>query len=101
MWNLNNYRVLKNKIYYKITSHSESSIADGITLSNVITKNQTEELTTNSGNKINLSVNDFTFNLSYINKKGEEVSRLYTVAEDSRDNYIGVLSLKNRTLPNS
>ena len=78
------------------TSHTESSIADGITLSNVLTNNQTKE----SGDKF-LAVDNFNFNYTYINKQGKEVTKTYTVAEESRNKFIGVLSLTNRTLPDT
>lgn len=77
------------------TSHTESSFADGITLSNVIIENlenENEEVVTN-----------FRVPVSYINKKGEWVTTNYSIANDnkSRKKYIGVLSLSNRILPDS
>lgn len=77
------------------TSHTESSFADGITLSNVIIENlenENEEVVTN-----------FRVPVSYINKKGEWVTANYSIADDnkSRKKYIGVLSLSNRILPDS
>ncbi len=78
------------------TSHTESSIADGITLSNVLTNNKTKE----TDSKF-LAVDDFTFNFTYINKEGNEVTKTYIVDESSRNNYIGVLSLSNRILPDT
>lgn len=77
------------------TSHTESSFADGITLSNVIIENLENE----NGEV----VTNFRVPVSYINKKGEWVTTNYSVADDnkSRRKYIGVLSLSNRILPDS
>lgn len=77
------------------TSHTESSFADGITLSNVIIENLENE----NGEV----VTNFRVPVSYINKKGEWVTTNYSVADDnkSRKKYIGVLSLSNRILPDS
>ena len=75
------------------TSHTESSFADGITLSNVIIENLENE----NGEV----VTNFRVPVSYINKKGEWVTTNYSVANDSRKKYIGVLSLSNRILPDS
>lgn len=76
------------------TSHTESSFADGITLSNVIIENlenENREVVTN-----------FRVPVSYINKKGEWVTANYSIADNkSRKKYIGVLSLSNRILPDS
>lgn len=74
------------------TSHSDSSIADGITLSNNIINNQS------INGKI---VDNFNFEYTYINKEGNEVSKIYNVADDSKTNLVGVFQLKNRMLPNS
>lgn len=78
------------------TSHTESSIADGITLSNVLTNNETKQ----EDNKY-IAVDNFNFTFTYIDKEGNEKTKIYTVDESSRHNYIGVLSLSNRTLPNN
>lgn len=77
------------------TSHTESSFADGITLSNVIIENLENE----NGEV----VTNFRVPVSYINKKGEWVTTNYSIANDnkSRKKYIGVLSLSNRILPDS
>lgn len=77
------------------TSHTESSFADGITLSNVIIENLENE----QGEV----VTNFRVPVSYVNKKGEWVTQNYTVANDgiSRKKYIGVLSLSNRVLPDA
>lgn len=77
------------------TSHTESSFADGITLSNVIIENLE--------NKQGEVVTNFRVPVSYVNKKGEWVTQNYTVANDgiSRKKYIGVLSLSNRILPDA
>mgnify|MGYP000237567406 FL=1 len=77
------------------TSHTESSFADGITLSNVLLEN----LENDKGEV----VTNFRVPVSYINKQGEWKTINYTVADDeeSRRKYIGVLSLSNRTLPDS
>lgn len=77
------------------TSHTESSFADGITLSNVIIENLENE-----NGEI---VTNFRVPVSYINKKGEWVTTNYSIANDnkSRKKYIGVLSLSNRILPDS
>lgn len=74
------------------TSHAENSIADGITLSNVIYNNEVVN---------DLVVDNFKFTYKYINKEGKEVSKQYTVAGNSRKALIGVLSLSNRTLPDT
>lgn len=76
------------------TSHTESSIADGITLSNVITNNKTIMTGDTS-----LAVSNFSFPFTYTKKDGTECTIIKEVAENSRDNFIGVLSLSNRTLP--
>lgn len=75
------------------TSHTENSFADGITLSNVITKDRLDP--------DDLVVDDYDFNITYITKEGLEKTVTYTVASDSRAKFIGVLSLSNRVLPNS
>lgn len=77
------------------TSHTESSFADGITLSNVIIENLENE----NGEV----VTNFRVPVSYINKRGEWVTTNYSIANDnkSRKKYIGVLSLSNRILPDS
>ena len=77
------------------TSHTESSFADGITLSNVIIENLENE----NGEV----VTNFRVPVSNINKKGEWVTANYSIADDnkSRKKYIGVLSLSNRILPDS
>jgi hypothetical protein len=77
------------------TSHTESSFADGITLSNVLLEN----LENDKGEV----VTNFRVPVSYINKKGEWVTTNYSIANDnkSRKKYIGVLSLSNRILPDS
>ena len=77
------------------TSHTESSFADGITLSNVIIENLE--------NKNGEVVTNFRVPVSYINKRGEWVTTNYSIANDnkSRKKYIGVLSLSNRILPDS
>ena len=75
------------------TSHTSSSFADGITLTNVITKNE-------SGND-NLIVDNYTFDIKYLTKSGELVTKTYEITEDSRQKFIGVLSLDNRVLPES
>ena len=77
------------------TSHAESSIADGVTLSNVLTNNKT----TYNDDKF-IAVDDFSFNYTYLNKEGMEITKTYFVDEADRHNYIGVLSLSNRVLPN-
>lgn len=56
------------------TSHTESSFADGITLSNVIIEN--------SENEQGEVVTNFKVPVSYVNKKGEWVTQNYTVAND-------------------
>ena len=77
------------------TSHTESSIADGITLSNVITYNKT--IMTGETGDTSLAVSNFSFPFTYTKKDGTECTIIKEVAEDSRDNFIGVLSLNNRT----
>ena len=75
------------------TSHTENSFADGITLSNVITKNRLDSN--------DYAVDDFKFEFTYITQTGEEKTVVYEVADEDRRKFIGVLSLSNRTLPNS
>lgn len=76
------------------TSHTESSFADGITLSNVLLEN----LENDKGEV----VTNFRVPVSYITKQGEWKTVNYTVADDgSRRKYIGVLSLSNRILPDA
>lgn len=75
------------------TSHSESSFADGITLSNVLLENLENE----NGEV----VTNFKVSIPYINKQGEWKTIEGVIAEDSRRKYIGVLSLSNRVLPDS
>lgn len=75
------------------TSHTESSFADGITLSNVIIEN--------SENERGEVVSNFRVPISYINKKGEWVTKNYQVLDSDRSKYIGVLSLSNRVLPDA
>lgn len=75
------------------TSHTESSFADGVTLSNVIIENSEDE----KGEV----VTNFRVPVSYINKQGEWVTKNYVIGEDSRKKFIGALSLSNRTLPDS
>lgn len=76
-------------------SHSENSFADGITLSNVITKNRLDS------NDYAVEEDQFKFNYTYITKAGEEKTVTYEVAPEDRRKFIGVLSLSNRTLPDS
>lgn len=75
------------------TSHTESSFADGVTVSNVILEN-----TENENGEV---VTNFRFPLYYLNKQGEWVTQKCIVDEDSRGKFIGVLSLSNRVLPDS
>lgn len=75
------------------TSHTESSFADGITLSNVIIENLE--------NKNGEIVTNFRVPVSYINKRGEQVTKNYVIGKDSRNKFIGALSLSSRTLPDS
>lgn len=85
------------------TSHTSNSFADGVTLSNNIFNNEIEDITYDTTNKLTYSscVDNYKFNFTYINKEGQEVTRQYEVAENSRDRLIGVLSLSNRTLPDT
>ena len=89
------------------TSHTECSFADGITLSNVITNDRIDTVN-------NHAVENFDFSFTYINKQGEEVTKVYSVSDKTFDNmspaaqiiggkekFIGVLSLSNRILPDS
>ena len=75
------------------TSHTESSFADGITLSNVVVNN-----TENSDGEI---VSNFKVPIQYINKQGELVTKEYTISKSCRKKFIGLLQLSNRTLPDS
>ena len=77
------------------TSHTKSSIADGVTLSNVLTLNKTV-----TEGRYEQAVNNFIFNYSYIDNYNNEVTEVYEVADESKSGFIGVLSLSNRTLPN-
>ena len=71
------------------TSHTENSFADGITLSNVVI---------NIDNN-NFSVNNYTYNLKYLTNSGETKDKLIYVPDDKKVNFIGILSLSNRVLP--
>lgn len=76
------------------TSHTESSFADGITLSNVVINNDVDE----NG----YVVSNFSIPVSYINKQGQWVTKRYKlVNEDDKRKFIGLLSLSNRILPDS
>jgi hypothetical protein len=74
------------------TSHKDSSFADGITLSNVVTNNYIDSVT-------KLVTDNFDYTYSYIDKQGDTVTKTRTVPEKSRAKFIGVLSLSNRVLP--
>lgn len=71
------------------TSHTESSFADGITLSNVIINNTLES-------KV---VDNFSARIPYTTIDGDISYIDYEVPEDERENFIGILQLSNRTLP--
>ncbi len=75
------------------TSHTENSFADGITLSNVVIEN--------FENERGEVVNDFQITIPYITKTGEWKTANFTVAENCRPKYIGMLSLSNRVLPDA
>jgi hypothetical protein len=68
------------------TSHSESSFADGITLSNVIIEKDSN----------NQNVN---FPFTYIDKSGKNVTTNYKVL--NKEHFIAVLSINNRVLPDA
>lgn len=74
------------------TSHIDSSLADGITLTNVILENKE-----NQNGEV---VTNFKVPVQYINNKGELVTKYYTV-EEGKSKYIGMLSLNNRILPDN
>ena len=74
------------------TSHSSSSIADGITLSNVVINNVVSE-----NGEI---VNNFKVNYTYVDKYGSEKTIEKIVHPNSRKGFIGALQLSNRMLPN-
>ena len=87
-------------------SHTESSFADGITLSNVTIPNY--HLAKLNGTKE--YVKDYSFKYSYVDKRGsvievtESIENLNDYIDVSKDNvkdgFIGVLSLSNRIVPN-
>ena len=83
------------------TSHSSNSFADGITLSNnIITATPKTEISAKGTKYYKIETNlveDFTYQYSYINKSGELITKKRTIPENP--NFIGVLSLSNRTLP--
>ena len=84
------------------TSHTSNSFADGVTLSNNIFNNSITQKTINDDDvTYDSCVDDYKFYFTYINQEGQEVTRQYEVAEGSRDRLIGVLSLSNRTLPDT
>ena len=72
-------------------SHADNSFADGITLSNVILENV----------KSKDIVQNYVVSVQYINKQGILTSKNYIVDQSCRSNYIGLLSLSNRVLPDS
>lgn len=73
-------------------SHTENSFADGITLSNVLI-----------GNKKDTVYDEYyyQFDFTYVTNTGKYKTKTYTVHPDSRNKFIGVLSLSNRVLPDS
>lgn len=78
------------------TSHSESSFADGITVSNVIIENFQ-----NDKNEI---VTNFKVEIPYIDKQGKQQVDIAEISDTQgrgRTGYIGLLSLSNRVLPDS
>ena len=74
------------------TSHSNSSIADGITLSNVIVNN----IVGDNGEV----VDNFKVFYTYLDKYGNEKTLEKIVHVDNRNGFIGALQLSNRMLPN-
>ena len=80
-------------------SHLDNSVADGIVLSNNIINN---EFASDEFYELNkLCIDNYKFPITYINKLGEEVTTYYEVDYRDRDRLIGVLSLKNRILPDN
>lgn len=75
------------------TSHTESSFADGITLSNVIIEN-----IENENGEV---VTNFKAYIPYVNKHGKLGTIDYTVPQSHRRGYIGILALSDRVLPDS
>ena len=79
------------------TSHTNSSFADGITLSNVVINNYKR------GSDHNIVVDNFSYTFNYISKGGETITITREIPDsgnsDIRDGYIGVLSLSNRVVP--
>jgi hypothetical protein len=73
-------------------SHTENSFADGITLSNVLTGNKKDTVYDESY---------YQFDFTYVTDTGKYKTKTYTVHPDSRNKFIGVLSLSNRVLPDS
>lgn len=88
------------------TSHTENSFADGITLSNVITRDKIDKVN-------DYAVDNFDFDFTYVDQVGNEVTKTYTVSTEepteesekeeygARAKFIGVLSLSNRVLPDN
>lgn len=75
------------------TSHTESSFADGITLSNVIIEN-----IENENGEV---VTNFKAYIPYVNKHGKLGTIDYTVPQSHRRGYIGIFALSDRVLPDS
>lgn len=75
------------------TSHTESSFADGITLSNVIIEN-----IENENGEV---VTNFKAYIPYVNKQGKLGTINYIVPQSHRRGYIGILALSDRVLPDS
>ena len=73
------------------TSHTGSSFADGITLSNVIISNKEDEYKGFSDN--------YKVPITYKNVDGGESTIICEVDESSRKNLVGVLNLSNRSIP--
>ena len=81
-------------------SHNESSIADGITLTNNVINDRFTSITTPSGDKIDhIMVDNFKSPITYINNKGT-LSTIYApLLDKDKEKFIGVLGLRNRFLP--
>lgn len=73
------------------TSHCNSSFADGVTLTNVVINNEPDEYGGYSDN--------YNIPYTYTTVDGNEETITLQVAEESRNNLIGVLKLSNRILP--
>lgn len=73
------------------TSHTGSSFADGITLTNSVINNSVDSEGWYVDNK--------KFDIQFVDQSGELITKTYKITENSTNGYIGMLSLSNRVLP--